>query len=83
LQRTRYHAAFSDLNVRLQTMDRQGIDMQVVSPAPIYAYWADQDLSPRIAHASNEHVAEVCASRPERFVGLGPRQRKQQCPGRF
>src|SRR5437870_1901641 len=53
LQQTRYHAAFSDLGVRLQTMDRQRIDMQVVSPAPIYAYWADEDFSSRIAAASN------------------------------
>src|SRR5437868_811666 len=60
LQRTRYHAAFTDLNVRLQTMDRQRIDMQVISPAPNYAYWADEDLSPRIAQASNEHIAEIC-----------------------
>ncbi len=71
LQRTRYSAAFTDLNVRLQTMDRQRIDMQVVSPAPNYAYWADQDFSERIAQASNEHVAEISATNPNRFVGLG------------
>jgi aminocarboxymuconate-semialdehyde decarboxylase len=71
LQRTRYHAAFTDLNVRLQTMDRQRIDLQVVSPAPNYAYWADEELSPRITQASNEHIAELCASRPDRFAGLG------------
>ncbi len=71
LQATRYRAAFEDIAVRMQTMDRQRIEMQVVSPAPNYAYWADQDLSPRIAAASNEHVAEVCARHPERLVGLG------------
>jgi aminocarboxymuconate-semialdehyde decarboxylase len=71
LMRTRYHAAFTDLSVRLHTMDRQRIQMQVISPAPRYAYWADQELSPRIAQASNEHVAEICASNPDRFVGLG------------
>ncbi len=71
LQRTRYHAAFTDLSVRLQTMDRQRIDMQVISPAPFYAYWADENTSPRIAQASNEHVAEICARQPDRFVGLG------------
>lgn len=70
LQQTRYRTAFSDLSVRLQTMDRQRIDMQVVSPAPIYAYWADEDLSAQIAAASNEHVAEICASHRDRFVGL-------------
>jgi len=68
---TRYRAAFSDIAVRLQTMDRQRIDMQVVSPQPAYAYWADRETSPRIVAASNEHVAEVCSKSPDRLVGLG------------
>jgi aminocarboxymuconate-semialdehyde decarboxylase len=68
---TRYRAAFRDINLRLQTMDRQRIDMQVVSPSPNYAYWADRDLSQQIVAATNEHVAEVCASHPDRLVGLG------------
>jgi len=71
LARTRYHAAFTDLNVRLQTMDRERIDMQAVSPAPNYAYWADREMSAQIVQASNEHVAEICASNRDRFVGLG------------
>jgi len=71
LGRTVYHAAFTDLNVRLQTMDRERIDMQAVSPAPNYAYWADRDLSDQIVTASNEHVAEICATNADRFVGLG------------
>jgi aminocarboxymuconate-semialdehyde decarboxylase len=68
---TRYQAAFTDIAVRMQTMDSQRIDMQVVSPAPNYAYWSDEGTSPRIAAASNEHVAEVCATHPDRLVGLG------------
>jgi aminocarboxymuconate-semialdehyde decarboxylase len=70
LARTRYDAAFRDINVRLHTMDRERIDMQAVSPAPNYAYWADRGLSDRIVAASNEHVAEICATNPDRFVGL-------------
>lgn len=70
LARTRYDAAFRDINVRLHTMDRERIDMQAVSPAPNYAYWADEDLSDRIVTASNEHVAEICATNRDRFVGL-------------
>ena len=62
LARTRYDAAFRDINVRLHTMDRERIDMQAVSPAPNYAYWADEELSDRIVTASNEHVAEICAT---------------------
>jgi aminocarboxymuconate-semialdehyde decarboxylase len=71
LGRTVYHAAFTDINVRLQTMDRERIDMQAVSPAPNYAYWAGRDLSDQIVTASNEHVAEICATNRDRFVGLG------------
>jgi aminocarboxymuconate-semialdehyde decarboxylase len=70
LARTRYDRAFRDLNVRLHTMDRERIDMQAVSPAPNYAYWADEALSDQIVTASNEHVAEICATNPDRFVGL-------------
>jgi aminocarboxymuconate-semialdehyde decarboxylase len=70
LARTRYDAAFRDINVRLHTMDRERIDMQAVSPAPNYAYWADEVLSDRIVTASNEHVAEICATNPDRFAGL-------------
>src|SRR3954469_373417 len=71
LARTRYDAAFRDINVRLHTMDRERIDMQAVSPAPNYAYWADAELSDKIVTASNEHIAELCATNPDRFVGLG------------
>jgi aminocarboxymuconate-semialdehyde decarboxylase len=71
LMQTTYRAAFRDIAVRMLTMDRQRIDMQVVSPAPNYAYWADEALSAQIVRASNEHVAEVCANHPDRLVGLG------------
>jgi aminocarboxymuconate-semialdehyde decarboxylase len=70
LARARYDAAFRDIDVRLHTMDRERIDVQAVSPAPSYAYWADAELSDQIVTASNEHVAELCAAHPDRFVGL-------------
>ena len=44
--------------------------MQAVSPAPNYAYWADETLSDQIITASNEHIAEICATNPDRFVGI-------------
>jgi aminocarboxymuconate-semialdehyde decarboxylase len=65
-------AALTDLGVRLADMDRMGVDVQVVSPAPTqYYYWADPDLAARIVSLQNEHVAEFCAQTPERLVGLG------------
>lgn len=74
LAETRYVPAMTDINVRLRAMDQQRVDMQVVSPAPndtAFGYWADEDVSARIVAAANEHVAEVCALRPDRLIGLG------------
>jgi aminocarboxymuconate-semialdehyde decarboxylase len=71
LMQTRYRTAFESLEARLETMDREGIDLQVVSHMPNYGYWADHDLSEQIVAAANEAVAEVCQARPARFVGLG------------
>jgi aminocarboxymuconate-semialdehyde decarboxylase len=70
LMRTRYKTAFESLEARLETMDRQGIDMQVVSHMPNYAYWAERELSQQIVDAANTAVANLCQVRPERFVGL-------------
>jgi len=65
-------AALTDLSVRLNDMDRMGVDVQVVSPSPTqYYYWANPDLAARIVSLQNEHVAASCAQHPERLVGLG------------
>lgn len=68
--RTRYRAPFDDINVRLETMDRQGIDMQVVSHMPNFGYWADRDLSEQIVIAANTLIADMVRDHPRRFVGL-------------
>jgi aminocarboxymuconate-semialdehyde decarboxylase len=70
LMRTRYKAAFESLDARLETMDRQGIDMQVVSHMPNFAYWAERDLAEQIVEAANTHIADLCARQPQRLVGL-------------
>jgi hypothetical protein len=45
-------------------MDRMGLDVQVVSPAPTeYHYWADPALAVEVCRALNEGVADV--------VGMG------------
>ena len=71
LMRTRYKTAFESLDARLETMDRQGIDMQVVSHMPNFGYWADRELAEQIVDAANTHIAELCARQPQRLVGLG------------
>lgn len=70
LMQTRYKRMFESLDVRLETMAREGIDMQVVSHMPNYAYWAERDLSQQIVEAANSAVQSVCQARPEQFVGL-------------
>jgi aminocarboxymuconate-semialdehyde decarboxylase len=57
---------------RLSDLDRMGIDIQVVAPAPNQCYYS---VDPKIAEAAhrlaNDGVAEFCSRRPDRFVGLG------------
>lgn len=71
LMRTTYRAPFADVNVRLETMDRQGIDMQVVSHMPNFGYWAGRDLAEQIVMAANTLIADMCRDHPQKFVGLG------------
>jgi aminocarboxymuconate-semialdehyde decarboxylase len=62
----------SDIAVRLADMDRIGIDIQVVSPAPAqYYYYAEPDFGLQLARAINDRIAEIAAGHPDRFVGIG------------
>ncbi|HEX8010031.1 MAG TPA: amidohydrolase family protein [Casimicrobiaceae bacterium] len=62
----------STIEVRLKDMDRMGIDIQAVSPAPNQTYyWTDPDLGVELARMVNDRLAEIVASWPERFVALG------------
>lgn len=70
LMQTRYRPLFERLDVRLETMDRAGIDLQVVSHMPNFGYWADREVAIQIVEAANTAVAEIREARPDRFVGL-------------
>jgi aminocarboxymuconate-semialdehyde decarboxylase len=62
----------STIEVRLKDMDRMGIDIQAVSPAPNQcSYWAEPGLGLEISRMVNDRLAEIVAAWPERFVGLG------------
>ena len=57
---------------RIEDMDRMGIDIQAISPAPRQTYYgADPDLGRETARAINDFIAEICGRYPDRFVGLG------------
>jgi aminocarboxymuconate-semialdehyde decarboxylase len=62
----------SGVELRLKDMDRMGIDIQAVSPAPNQTYyWTDPGEGQELARAVNERIAQICGKYPERFVGLG------------
>jgi aminocarboxymuconate-semialdehyde decarboxylase len=53
-------------------MDRMGIDIQAVSPAPNQTYyWTDPGQGAELARMVNERIAQIVAQHPDRFVGLG------------
>jgi aminocarboxymuconate-semialdehyde decarboxylase len=56
---------------RLAEMDKQGVDMQVLSGAvEQYYYWSDRDLAAEIVSVQNDKLTEVAAAHPDRFVPL-------------
>jgi aminocarboxymuconate-semialdehyde decarboxylase len=62
----------STIETRLRDMDRMGIDMQAVSPAPNQTYyWTDPELGASLAREVNDRLAEIVATWPDRFVALG------------
>jgi aminocarboxymuconate-semialdehyde decarboxylase len=59
----------SQVAVRLQAMDEQGIDVEALSINPNW-YKTDRDLAKQIIKIQNEKLAEACAANPERFVAF-------------
>lgn len=64
-------AEFHDPEAKLESMDRKGIDISVISPAPpMFYYWADVDLAARVARLVNDGVADMVAAKPSRLRGM-------------
>ena len=61
----------TSVETRLRDMDRDGIDIQAISPSPQYYYWAEPELGRETARLVNNRIAEIVASHPDRFVGMG------------
>lgn len=62
----------ANVSLRLREMDRFGIAIQVLSPAPgQYHYWADEALAAILCEVQNAHIADVCARWPDRFLAFG------------
>jgi aminocarboxymuconate-semialdehyde decarboxylase len=56
---------------RLAAMDRAGVDVQVVSPMPLYHYWAEAPVAQRLTRLTNEDMSALVEQHPHRLVGLG------------
>ena len=61
--------AFIEIQKRLDAMDAQAVDMEVLSVNP-YWYGLDRDLAAKVVKLQNEKMAELCAAQPNRFAGL-------------
>jgi aminocarboxymuconate-semialdehyde decarboxylase len=62
----------TSIDRRLGDLDRMGIDIQVVAPAPGQCYYTiDSKIAESAHRLANDGVAEYCARKPDRFVGLG------------
>jgi aminocarboxymuconate-semialdehyde decarboxylase len=62
-------AAFIEIEKRLAAMDEQAIDMEVLSINPFW-YGKERDLAAAIVKVQNEKLAELCASKPDRFAAF-------------
>jgi len=71
-RRTTFREVMTTIDRRLFDLDRMGIDIQVVAPAPGQCYYS---IDPKIAEAAhrlaNDGVVEYCSRKPDRFFGLG------------
>lgn len=60
-----------DPALRLEAMDRAGVEIELLSYTCPNCYWAPDAVAADLARAMNDHLAEVCARWPRRFRGLG------------
>ena len=61
--------AFIEIDRRLKAMDAQAVDMEVLSINPFW-YAKDRELAGQIVKIQNEKLAELCASKPDRFAAF-------------
>jgi aminocarboxymuconate-semialdehyde decarboxylase len=64
-------AEFFDAAAKIESMDRRGLDVSVISPAPpIFFYWAAPELALTAARLINDGIAEMVAAHPARLRGM-------------
>lgn len=71
-QLTSIRPKMDSLDVRLADMDKMGVDIQAIAVSPYQMYyWAEPDVGRTASRLVNDDLAEVVATHPNRFVGLG------------
>ena len=60
----------TDPGIRLEDMDRVGIDVEVISVSTPNIFFADERRQPEVAKIVNDSYAELIASNPRRFKGF-------------
>lgn len=57
---------------RIEDMDKEGVDIQVLSPIPVtFSYWSEPQKGLDLAQSQNNFISSVVKEYPERFIGLG------------
>lgn len=63
---------FYDPAVKVRGMDRKGLDLSYISPAPmVFFYWLDADTALEASRIINDGIANMAAARPDRLRGMG------------
>lgn len=63
---------FYDPDVKVAGMDRKGLDVSIISPAPmVFFYWLDADAAAAASRIINDGIAKMAAAKPDRLLGMG------------
>jgi len=63
---------FYDAAAKVKGMDRKGLDVSMISAAPIvFFYWLDADAGLEAARLVNDGIANMVRAFPERLMGMG------------
>jgi len=66
------HPEFHDVAAKLESMDRKGIDISVISVTPVvFFYWLEGAQGMAAARLLNDGIAQMVAAAPGRLRGMG------------